>query len=151
MGEAILGVIVGGVIVGAVSIYTLRETLAAQFRLTAADRRLQAHQEAFTLWRKLLKNVHGENIGDVVNECVEWWERHCLYLDAKARASFLIAAQSASNHGGFKRDRESAELLMENWNRIMEAGNTIVAGANLPSLGEREKSTTWTSTGDVYT
>jgi hypothetical protein len=29
---------------------------------------------------------------------------------------------------------------MENWNRIMEAGNTIVAGANLPSLGEREKS-----------
>jgi hypothetical protein len=143
MGEAIiglLGVVVGGVIVGIVSIYTLRETLAAQLRLTAADRRLQAHQEAFAHWRKLLRNVHGENIGDVVNECVEWWEKNCLYLDAKARASFLIAAQCASDHGGFKRDRESAELLMENWNRIKEAGDAIVAGANLPSLGDKEKS-----------
>lgn len=31
-----------------------------QLRLAALDRRLQAHQEAFTLWRNLLSKAHNE-------------------------------------------------------------------------------------------
>lgn len=142
MSEAVVGlfgVIVGGLITGVVSYVTLRQTIAAQLRLTAADRRLQAHQEAFALWRKILSNVHSEDIGQVVMECQEWWENNCLYLDAQARGVFLEAIHSASHHASFKADRKNAELMMENWERIMRAGEVIVASVNLPSLGEKEK------------
>ena len=142
MSEAVIGlfgVIVGGLITGVVGYVTLRQTIAAQLRLTAADRRLQAHQEAFALWRKILRNVHNEDIGKVVMEGQEWWENNCLYLDAQARGAFLEAMHSASHHASFKADRENAELVMENWDRIMRAGDVIVAAVNLPSLGEKEK------------
>ena len=135
----LFGVIVGGLIAGLVSYATLRQTISTQLRLTAADRRLQAHQEAFALWRKILRNVHNEDIGQVVMECQEWWENNCLYLDAQARGVFLEAIHSASHHASFKADRKNAELVIENWDRITRAGEVIVESVNLPSLGEKEK------------
>jgi hypothetical protein len=40
-----------------------------ELRFAAVDRRLQAHQEAFSRWRKLVANVHHEAIGPVAIEC----------------------------------------------------------------------------------
>src|SRR5438093_1995517 len=49
----------------------LLEELRAQhqLRLAAADRRLEAHQEAFTLWAKLVSHTHQDSISAVVAEC----------------------------------------------------------------------------------
>lgn len=52
----------------------------SQLRLAAAERRLEAHQQAFTLWRKLVANVHGDQQREVINECYKWWEQNCIYL-----------------------------------------------------------------------
>ncbi len=56
-----------------------------QLRLAAVDRRLHAHQEAFTLWRKLMAVVHSDQVIKVVQECQTWWEQNCVYLEPKVR------------------------------------------------------------------
>ncbi|WP_198086270.1 hypothetical protein [Variovorax sp. E3] len=52
-----------------------------QLRMAAVDRRLQAHQDAFTMLRELAKDAHGPEIGKRVTACQEWWEKNCLYLE----------------------------------------------------------------------
>lgn len=110
-----------------------------QLRVAALDRRLQAHQEAFTLWRKLLSKVHSEEIGDFVIECQDWWNNNCLYLSPEARAAFRTAYQSAFNHKDFLHDRSNDVLIRENWKRIEYAGEAITKGAELPPLEDESK------------
>jgi hypothetical protein len=110
----------------------------SQLRLAAADKRLEAHQRAFALWRKLIANVHGEEQWKVVNECQRWWEENCIYLSPDARQAFSDAYWAAHMHPGLLQDRSNAKAVTENWDKLMKAGNRILEGAELPALGERE-------------
>ncbi len=109
-----------------------------QLRMAAADRRLDAHQQAYSLWRKLVAYVHKREIGDVVIECQNWWDKNCLYLSAEARLAFHDAYQAAFNHASYLQDRTNKTLIEENWSAIMAAGPRIVEGVELPSLGSVE-------------
>jgi len=109
-----------------------------QLRLAAAERRLAAHQEAFTLWRRLVGAAHSEDVHKLVLECQHWWEKNCLYLAAEARDSFNRAYFAASSHRELTRARVDAEEVKANWALLMKAGDDIVAGVQLPSLGTRE-------------
>lgn len=110
-----------------------------QLRLAALDRRLQAHQEAFTLWRKLLSKVHSDDVADAAMECQVWWNENCIYLDSEARIAFRTAYHAAFNLKDFLADKRSnLKLIEENMKRIKDAGEAIVRGAELPSLGEKE-------------
>ena len=106
-------------------------------RLSALDRRLDAHQQAYTLWRKL---VHVSNdpkkateSDEHVTKCQDWWNENCLYLDSESREAFrlaYLAAHSrppimASGHG---------DSMRENFEIVIAAGQKIVAGAALPPL-----------------
>ena len=46
-----------------------------QLRMLAAERRLQAHQEAFVLWRKILRSdpADWKECWPVIQECQSWW------------------------------------------------------------------------------
>lgn len=107
-------------------------------RLAALERRLQAHQDAFELWRKLLSAAHGPDTGNVVMECQEWWNRNYLYLEAEARNAFNMAYHSAHMHEGLKQDRSNPSLVTDNWLKIMAAGDIIVKSVDLPPIAERE-------------
>jgi hypothetical protein len=109
-----------------------------QLRLAAAERRLQAHQEAFTLWRKIINTVHDEAITDVVLECQTWFNNNALYLSPRAREAFSDAYFAASSHKSLLKGHAPANDVTENWSRIMRLGNEIVQGAELPPLGEHE-------------
>ena len=109
-----------------------------QLRLAAVERRLAAHQEAFTLWRRLVNAAHSEGAHSVVHECQDWWEKNCLYLGAEARDSFNRAYFVASSHRGLTHARVDAEVVKANWALLMKAGDDIVAGVQLPTLGKRE-------------
>jgi hypothetical protein len=124
-----------------------RETSA--LRLAAVERRLQAHQEAFSLWRQLLAVLHKRDRGDselaekVVN-CQTWWENNCLYLSPEARLSFVDAYQAALDYQHFvqrhryastaERIKEALKSQMETWKRISEAGNVLLESMDLPPL-----------------
>jgi hypothetical protein len=110
-----------------------------QLRLAALDRRLAAHQEAFVLWRELMRTVHTEDVGKTVMKCQDWWEKNCLYLSETVRESFSDAYSAAHAHHAYVQSRTDAKLVQENWARIVKAGNDIVAAVQLPGLTTAER------------
>ena len=110
-----------------------------QLRLAALDRRLAAHQEAFALWRELMRTVHTEDVGRTVIKCQAWWENNCLYLSETVRESFSDAYSAAHSHHAYLQSRTDAKLVQENWARIMKVGNDIVAAVQLPGLTSAER------------
>lgn len=109
-----------------------------QLRLAALDKRLQAHQEAFALWRKMISNVHNEQNGKIVMDCQEWYNNNCLYLDSESREAFISAYGAMSIHPDLLQARDDAESIKRNFLLITSAGTKIVRGAELPSLGPQE-------------
>jgi hypothetical protein len=114
-----------------------------QLRLAAIDKRLQVHQEAFELWRLLIAKIHSDDIRSAVQECVEWWEKNCLYLEESARNAFSRAMWSANDHKMLLdlpfRDSATVESVQKNWANIMDAGNIILNAVSLPGLTDAEK------------
>jgi len=110
-----------------------------QLRLAAIDRRLEAHQEAFTLWRELLAHTHTEEVGKVVIKCQDWWEKNCLYLEPNVREAFSDAYSAAHTHNALLQGRSNDKLVKENWERITNAGQIILEAAQLPGLTAVEK------------
>jgi hypothetical protein len=109
-----------------------------QLRLAALDKRLQAHQEAFALWREMIISIHTEENTATVMKCQKWYNNNCLYLDANSRDAFQIAYTAMSAHPSHLSARSSADEIKDNFSRITGAGEIIVSSAELPPLGERE-------------
>ena len=139
----LLGLLIGAGISAATSILLARENRHLQLATAALDKRLAAHQTAYALWCKIVGAVHQKDkIIDVVIEAEEWWRNNCLYLDAKSRKAFRTSLMFASNHKELLNgppSKETAKLVKENWNEIMETGVALVEGVALPSLGTDEK------------
>jgi hypothetical protein len=109
-----------------------------QLRLAAVDRRLQAHQDAFTLWRKLLAVTHTEEASKVVIECQTWWEENCIYLEPDVREGFLVAYGAANSHNALLKGRAEVSLIQSNWKLITEFPNLLFKAVQLPALSELE-------------
>jgi hypothetical protein len=137
---AFLGVLLGGSIAGFIQYWISELDRDQQLRLAALDRRLQAHQESYTLWRKLLfADKRNEEVHNVVEECQEWWESNCIFLTSEAREAFLKAYLSASDHSRFLAAHDDAELIKMTWNDVIRAGDIILRGVRLPSLSGLEE------------
>ena len=123
----------------AVLIEQIRST--QQLRMAAVERRLQAHQEAFALWRHLVSANHTIDIGQAVVDCQAWWENNCLFLEPAAREAFSEAYTCAHAHSALVNGGEaSAQHARENWTRIMRAGQVLVEAVQLPGLTSVEQS-----------
>jgi hypothetical protein len=117
----------------------LEETKAKhQLRLAAVDRRLQAHQEAYSLWRRLMHAAHSPEVDDSVIKCQAWWESNCLYLEPSAREAFSAAYSSAAMHKSLLQNRDDSKSVRENWLQIVNAGSVILKAAQLPGLTQTE-------------
>lgn len=111
-----------------------------QLRIAAVEKRLEVHQHAYMLWRKLLSNAHSNAINPIILECQEWWRSNCLYLAPAARQAFLQAYLAAAHHHSLMSRGSGATGadVTENYAVIKKAGEAIVSGVELPTLGERE-------------
>ena len=111
--------------------------LSNQLKLAALDKRLQKHQEAYSLWRKLLFNLRNEEkIAQSIEECQRWWDENCLYLSDEARSAFHNAIFLAVDFRNLP--RTEPKEIREWFNKIKMAGDKIIEAVNLPSLGEDE-------------
>jgi len=110
-----------------------------QLRLAAIERRLQAHQESFTLWRELLGATHQPDVGKVVVKCQSWWEQNCLYLEPEVRQAFVQAYFAAHIHDSFTKDRTNPEATKQNWREIVQFQEVLFKAVQLPPLSELEK------------
>lgn len=114
-----------------------------QLRFAALDKRLQAHQDGYALWRKLMRTAplgkQGREEFNVVNrECNDFWVRNCLYLEPDAREAFDKAHTAAYRHN-FLVDSESAsatEGLLETAKIIEQCGEALIRAVRLPGLLE---------------
>ena len=110
-----------------------------QLRLAALDKRLEAHQEAYSLWRELIHTAHDKSkVFEVVLKCQEWWEKNCLYLDATVREAFYKAYIAANTHKDFVDSHSNADLVRDNWAVIKRAGEVIVKAVELPPISDGE-------------
>ena len=112
-----------------------------RFALACLDRRLEVHQKAWTLWSKLMRNVHHEEKrGDAIMECQEFWLENCLFLDPKARRAFRAAYGNATHHKEMVRDiGASATDVRDNFRAIKEAGWVVAFAIDQIGLSQEEK------------
>lgn len=135
--ESLLGLL--GIIIGALMSEfshneSSREDRKNQLRLAALDRRLQAHQEAYSLWHRLMKDMGDQlQLSQTVQDCQSWWIKNCLYLTADARQAFSHAYTVANtyyvNYG-------NEEVKLYETQVILGAGSKIVQGVELPIIHE---------------
>lgn len=111
-----------------------------QLRMAAIDKRLQAHQEAYTRWRTLLSKLNSNDLGSVAFECQQWWDKNCLYLSPAARESFIKAFFAANMYSVLREEGDNIKERQMCVEAITAVGEAIVAGAALPPLGEEAKS-----------
>ena len=109
-----------------------------QLRMAAVDRRLQAHQEAFTIWRGVMASTHTEEVGKVVIECQSWWEKNCVYLEPTVREAFVTAYGAAHSHNSLVKGRAEVALIQSNWKSITDFPNVLFQAIQLPALSELE-------------
>lgn len=136
---AFLGVIVGSYISGVVQYATLDANMKQQLRLAVLDKRMQVHQEAFAMWQRLrfTKRPTKEST-QLILDCQEWWNNNCLYLSSDARVAFkkaYIAADYLSQPTDIQAGPEARKKDVED---LIRAGEIIVKGVYLPSIGEYE-------------
>jgi len=111
--------------------------LSNQLKLAALEERLEKHQEAYTFWTELMWSLDDDDkIRTSIENCQNWWNKNCLYLGEDARHAFKVAYLLAGNYRQLT--GEYAAEKRKWFNTINEAGEKIVEGVSLPSLGEDE-------------
>jgi hypothetical protein len=108
-----------------------------QLRLAALERKLDAHQGAFTHWWELQGKVHGnrDEAWSAVRACQDFWVRHNVFLTPEARQAFYdayFAAQNLIHLRDEPKDAESLRLLREWSATVAKAGNVIAQAVALP-------------------
>ncbi len=136
----ILGVVIGA---GITTVYQFLDSSTErkhQMAMAALDQRLKAHQEAFALWRKLLAKIQlPDDISEHLEDCQSWWDQHCLYLTSEARSAFRKAVMISERQAVLiQDDRADGTEISKNWDMILDAGDKIIKGVELPSMGKQE-------------
>ena len=117
-------------------------TNGEHYRLASLDKRLQAHQEAFTLWREMSWSLFGNDdvMRTKVKDCQNWYIRNNLYLTAEAREAFQKAYMAGLHHNDFVNSHkqsssdETKEMVVNNFIELEAAGKIIEEAVELPSL-----------------
>ena len=113
-----------------------------QLRLAALERRLVAHQQAYTRWWQLrfLINRDEDKLFNFADECQEWWTQNCLFLEAEAREAFYDAIDQAFIHARLVTyGSVSEEVKKRSWEVISRAGPLLVKAVELPVINADEE------------
>ncbi|WP_333907369.1 hypothetical protein [Delftia acidovorans] len=106
-----------------------------QLRMVAAERRLLAHQEAYSLWDKMMTTVHTDEAETrrAAFECQEWYKKNCIFLGDQSRDAFQRAYLSAPDHQMAKKTRD-VELVQRNWQILMAPQTALLQEVALPPI-----------------
>lgn len=127
----LIGTLFGIIFTGTVQYIINRQQQHLHFRLVALDKRLEAHQQAFVLWKKLVSAAHNEgHRHEIVLTCQQWWIDNCLYLDPEVRKAFVDCYSSVWSY-----DAHDSSLRDDKWKKITCLGGVIEVAVGLPSIG----------------
>ena len=108
-----------------------------ELNLAALEKRLEAHQQAFTLLWKFFAPNSPEALSSHARECEIWWVENCLYLNEEASRAFRAVCS------GFVRSvsyNSEGEMLLSGstWSLFVDAFENIQKVPGLPSLNSEE-------------
>ena len=105
--------------------------------LTALDKRLQSHQEAFTLLERLLHtdDKQTDEFLKLLQDCKRWWETHSLYLTTEARKAFRTAYGAAGSLASARARRADWNEMKIYVDEIQLAIKIMEESVSLPSIG----------------
>lgn len=112
-----------------------------QLRMVAAERRLQAHQEAFSLWKEITFAVYCRKESEVeirARDCSEWFNKNCIYLAPESRASFSGLGPKALLHMHLMKINESTVQIGQILNEMEELGAILLREVELPRMSKPE-------------
>lgn len=107
-----------------------------QLRMVAAERRLQAHQEAHTHWQKLISATLQQERPEVMQKMLAakaWYIENCIYLTGASRQAFLKICDCVYKHYEPVRPGEAAQF-MKNSEELHAQGNVFLREVELPEL-----------------
>jgi hypothetical protein len=136
---AFIGVLVGSLISGFVQYAMSEANMRQQLRLAALDRRLQAAQEAMSLWHRLrTANEKQDDELEVLRDCKVWWDKNSLYLTAEARDAFNKACRAAGDLFVARARRADWDEMKALSAIIDRAAPILAESVYLPPIGELE-------------
>lgn len=111
-------------------------------RFAALDKRLQAHQDAYELWRNIRSTapIGGkegrEMFSEVFTRCQIFWEKSCLYLEPEARDAFSKAYLAGRRHALTvdSTRAEAGDILLSTYQDIEQCGEVLIRAVRLPGL-----------------
>jgi len=134
---SVIGGILGGVIAGGIAMWLGHLDRRNQIRVASLDKILETHQQAFTLWRKLISDAKkSESAENTIIECENWWNEHCLYLTPEARIAFQQAYEAADRRTLLLKSHAD-DQVKKNWETITRAGPVIADGV-MQDLGDKK-------------
>jgi hypothetical protein len=83
--------------------------------------------------------VYTADISSAVNDCDEWWEKNCVYLEPEVRKSFVAAYRAAGNHKRLIDVGANAEDIKKSWLLITAPADEIMNAIQLPRFSEIER------------
>jgi glycine/D-amino acid oxidase-like deaminating enzyme len=126
----LLAVVVGALITGAIAEYRARKDKQERYKVAVFEKRLQAHQQAYSWCQHLTEvlnvgNVTGTSSNTILTIAVlmrEWWNDNCLLLDADSRNKMLELLNQAQDYADGK---ESGQGV---WSTLHQCKKALVAG-----------------------
>lgn len=119
--------------------FELQEQIKAshQLRFAAIDKRLEVHQEAFLKWIELLHSLHKANKLETIDACMNWYRKHCLYLEPEVRVAFSSACYSAQDHDSYLNE-DDKQAAKDNFNVIMAFPKILFETIQLTPISDTE-------------
>lgn len=108
-----------------------------QLRLIAAEKRLHAHQDAYTKCIQIYDAVWmGDKDGlvNAVQQLEIWYPKNCVFLSPKSRQAIRDHARAAYIQGGLLTRGLSTEELVNAHTHMQDAVNVILSEVELPSI-----------------
>jgi hypothetical protein len=112
-----------------------------QLRMVAAEKRLQAHQDAYSQWRSLLiatTTAQSEVINMQFAKAESWFHSNCIFLGPSSREAMADALKSVWAHNQLDIKTADPNLVMRIWQGIERAGNVFLAEVDLPPMSQQE-------------
>lgn len=116
----------------------------AQFRVSALEKRMEAHQKAFELAYKMLWTVHASTDArlKVSSEAQSFWRRNALYLTEQGRGAFIEAFNNYQSYDVFHalwrdqpEDKQAKENLTRAFNSIQELPTQLLRAIDAEASG----------------
>lgn len=136
----IFSVSFGASISASIQSYISQINIDTQYRLAVLEKRIDAHQSAFTHWRHLIQvmNSKSEEHYRIIKEAEVWWENNCLYLDSDIRSKFQSVIMNVSAYPAYSSTKDVV-LVQKVFDEISSFGNELLQSLNLPKIKDIDK------------